>query len=197
MPRVATIFLVRHGETDWNRVGRWQGHADPPLNERGREQARDLARRLRRFSLDRAYSSDLRRARETAEILAGELGLELTLDRDLREIDVGEWSGLTRDEVELRYPEAFTRWRAHDGPGWTQGETHEQMRSRALAAILRIARDHAHQSVLVVSHGGPIRAVHSAAVGLDYLEYRRSNPVVANCGMSTLAIRDAEIRRLD
>src|SRR5438876_6692501 len=91
---VTTLILARHGETDWNRDGRFQGHADPPLNDRGREQARSLADALADQPIEAIYSSDLRRAHETAQIVAQRQGLEVLVDPDLRERDVGEWSGL-------------------------------------------------------------------------------------------------------
>src|SRR5688572_10410020 len=105
------ILVARHGETDWNRLGSWQGQADPPLNDDGRRQAAALAEKLAGDRIAAVYSSDLRRASETAEALGTRLGVEVVLDRGLREIDVGSWSGLTRDEVETRFPEGFARWR--------------------------------------------------------------------------------------
>ena len=94
---MTTLLLVRHGETDWNRLGRWQGHSDTPLNARGREQARELAPQL--DGVDVVYSSDLARARETAEILAEELGADVRLDARLRERGFGAWEGLTAAEI--------------------------------------------------------------------------------------------------
>src|SRR5204862_6778501 len=100
LTRVTTLILARHGETDWNRDGRFQGHADPPLNDRGREQARALASELAGDVLDAVYTSDLLRAHETAQIVAATKGLSVVVDPDLRERDVGEWSGLTLPEIE-------------------------------------------------------------------------------------------------
>jgi alpha-ribazole phosphatase len=85
------ILLARHGETEWNRIGRWQGHADPPLNEAGRLQAVELAERLARDGITVIYASDLRRASETAQVIGERLGLEVHEDPALREIDVGSW----------------------------------------------------------------------------------------------------------
>jgi len=133
-----TLLLARHGETDWNRERRWQGHSDTPLNDAGREQARALALELADERLDALYSSDLARSAETAEIVGGALGLAVRLDRRLREVDVGEWSGLTRGEVEERYPEGVTR-RLAGGTGWEQGEAHEAMGERVRAALFEIA----------------------------------------------------------
>lgn len=146
---MTTILLARHGETDWNRDGRWQGWADPPLNETGREQARELAERLRSTPFDAVYSSDLKRALETAEIVAATHAQTVEIDPDLREIDVGAWSGLTRAEVEAQYPDG-------DRPG---AETREQHGARVLAAVERIARAHPGDRVLVVAHGGCLRAL--------------------------------------
>ena len=92
---MTTILLARHGETDWNRAGRWQGWADPPLNETGRVQARELAEQLRTIPFDAVYSSDLRRAHETALIVGEPHGVPVVTEPGLREIDVGSWSGLT------------------------------------------------------------------------------------------------------
>jgi broad specificity phosphatase PhoE len=157
------ILLARHGETEWNRLGRWQGHADPPLNELGRSQAETLAAQLRDDGVSAVYSSDLRRASETAAIVAGRLGLDVTELRALREIDVGSWSGLTREEVQERFPDGFARWRA--GEIGHDGETREELETRVVSAVESIAHRHTDQTVLVVTHGGSIRALRRHAAG--------------------------------
>ena len=119
---MTTLLLARHGESDWNRARRWQGHADRPLTDLGRRQARELAERLAGVELDAVFSSDLRRASETAEIVARSQGLDVTTMPELREVDVGSWSGLTRTEAEERFPEAYVRWTA-GAEGWDDGET--------------------------------------------------------------------------
>ncbi len=138
---MTTLLLARHGETDWNRARRWQGHADRPLTDRGRAQATALAERLADIELDAVYSSDLRRARETAEAVARAQGLDVVELPELREVDVGSWEGLTRDEAEVRFPDGFRRWRA-GGTGWNDGETYAAMSTRVLAAADRIANEH-------------------------------------------------------
>src|SRR5438128_960886 len=95
---MTTLLLVRHGETDWNADGRLQGHTDWPLNEYGRTQAKKLAEQLDGDGVAAIYASDLSRARETAEILGGRLGLAVVVDADLREKNWGTWEGLTSDE---------------------------------------------------------------------------------------------------
>jgi broad specificity phosphatase PhoE len=170
---MTTLLLVRHGETDWNRDGRYQGWADPPLNETGREQARLLAEQLRAIPFDAAYSSDLRRAHETAELVAAPHGVPVVVDPGLREIDVGSWSGLTRAEVLERFPD-FTR---------PDGESREAHGARVLAAAERIARANVDRRVLVVTHGGTLRALHG------HVSDEPFHPV-ENCGVLQLHFRD-------
>jgi broad specificity phosphatase PhoE len=192
---VTTIFLARHGESDWNAEWRWQGHADRALTERGRAQAHALAERLRETELDAVYASDLTRARETARAVADAQELPLRTLADLREVDVGSWSGLTRTEAEERFPEDYERW-LHGGPGWRDGESYEQMSRRVVGTVLRLAREHDPGRILVVSHGGPIRAVHAAALGLDVGAYRRLRPVEPNARLSAICVRDGRLTEL-
>jgi broad specificity phosphatase PhoE len=192
---VTTILIARHGESDWNRERRWQGHADRPLNERGREQARALAERLAHVELDAVYSSDLRRARDTAAVVADRQGLEVQVMPELREVDVGSWSGLTRAEAEERFPDGFRRWRS-GFPGWEDGETYDAMTDRVVAAVERIGHENEGGRVLVVSHGGPIRAFHAAALGLDVHAYRRLRPVEPNARLSAVCFVDGRLTEL-
>jgi broad specificity phosphatase PhoE len=193
---MTTVYLARHGESDWNVARRWQGHADRPLTERGREQARDLAARLADVELDAVYASDLRRAWETAEEVASSQRLDVVRLPELREVDVGSWSGCTRDECAERFPEAFARWQA-GGSGWDDGESYEAMGERVIAAIGRIADEHPNGAVLVVSHGGPIRAVHAHALGVDIATHRRTGPVEPNARLSAVAVEDGRIARVE
>jgi len=188
---VTIILLARHGQSDWNATRRWQGHADRPLTEKGREQARALAERLRHVELDAVYSSDLRRAADTAAAVSNEV-IELPA---LREVDVGSWSGLTRAEAEERFPDGVARWR-EGFPGWEDGESYEELTRRVLAAVLEIARRHEGGRVLVVSHGGPIRALHAAALGLDVHTYRRMRPVEPNARLSAVCSANGALTEL-
>jgi broad specificity phosphatase PhoE len=187
----ATILLARHGETDWNREGRWQGHADQPLNDLGREQSRVLAGRLAPEPPDGLYSSDFARARETAEIIGTALGLPVRLEPRLREVDVGEWSGLTMDEVRRLYPDAVRR-RGEGETGWESGESYEAMGLRVLEALDAIASAHPAERILVVTHGGPMRAVWLASGGAW-----GSRPRYANCELEAIAVEPGRIRRID
>jgi phosphoserine phosphatase len=192
---VTTILLARHGESDWNRDRRWQGHADRPLTDLGREQARVLADRLATTELDAVYSSDLERARATAAIVAEPHRLAVRELSELREVDVGSWSGLTRAEAEELFPEAFRRWTA-GREGWDDGETYEQLSERVLGAVLAIARRHPRDRVLIVAHGGSIRAVHAAALGVDVHTYRRIQRVEPNATLSAVCVDDARLTEL-
>lgn len=169
------VILARHGETDWNRDGIWQGHGDPPLNALGRQQAAALADRFADDSIDALYSSDLRRARETAEIVSRSIGLPITLDHDLREIDIGSWSGLTRAQIEERFP----------GMERPDGETNEAFDARAVGAVRRIASAHAGQRVLAITHGGVVRA-------LDRHLHREPRAVLGNCDVVAYSVVGGE-----
>jgi probable phosphoglycerate mutase len=192
---VTTILLARHGETDWNRDGRFQGHADPALNDLGRRQAHELGLRMRGERLDAIWSSDLRRAAETAQHVAGRLGLKVLNTRGLREMDVGSWSGLTRDEIAERWPTEYERWR-EGGHGWDDGERFEAMQRRVVEAVLAIASTNPGQRVLVVTHGGPIRALHAFAEGITLAEHRRRRGPASNCEVVPITVRDGVIAPL-
>jgi probable phosphoglycerate mutase len=169
---VTTLLLVRHGETDWNADGLLQGHTDRPLSDFGRRQARQLAEELEGEPFDAIYASDLARARETAEIAGERLGLPVVLDPDLREKDWGTWEGLTaveRDRVEF------------------VGEPTEAHQERMLRALTRIAERHPGGRVLVVTHGGSMRRVQTAALGMAL-------PVVENCGRWLCAYENGSFR---
>jgi broad specificity phosphatase PhoE len=192
---VTTILLARHGESDWNHDRRWQGHADRPLTKRGEEQARALATRLADIRLDGIYASDLLRALMTAEAVARPRGLHVQLVAALREVDVGSWSGLTREDARVRFPKDFARW-LEGGQGWHDGESYEAMSERVLAALERIVVEHPDGRVLVVAHGGPIRAIHAAALGMDVHAYRRLRPVEPNARLSAVCYEDGRLTRL-
>ncbi len=147
-----TILLVRHGETDWNRERRVQGHTDRRLNETGLAQALALADELAGERIDAVYASDLARALETARAVAQPLGLPVEVVPELRERDFGTWEGLTDDEILARFPHARAQ-------PWGDAETHEELAERVLDALRGIARRHEGGTIVVVSHGGPMRAV--------------------------------------
>ena len=190
------ILLARHGETDWNRDNRFQGHADPPLNELGREQAQVLAEALAGERLNAVYTSPLQRAAQTAELVAAPHRLQPQPVDALREVDVGSWQGLTREEIVDRFPEQFQRWLRH-GPGWEDGESYEEMGRRAVAALLELGERHSGQRIVAVTHGGPIRAAVAFARGISHSEARRVGPVVDNCFLVAFGAEDGALRQLD
>lgn len=173
---MTTLLLVRHGETDWNAQGRLQGQTDRPLSDYGRRQARQLGDQLESEKLEAIYASDLARARETAEIVGERLGLPIELDPDLREKDWGTWEGLTaveRDRVEF------------------VGESTEAHQDRILRALRRISERHPGDGhVLVVTHGGSMRRVQTASMGMAL-------PVVENCGRWLCACENGRFRAAD
>ena len=161
-------MLVRHGQTPWNAAGRWQGCGDPGLTDLGRSQAHDLANLLRADVRQkgeeplwhRIVASDLERARETASILADALALSVEVDRRLRELDVGEWTGLTRDEIEARDPETLLAFEGGEPtvrPG--RGESRIEIRTRSRDCIRDLAERRRGEGVIVVTHLGVIRAL--------------------------------------
>lgn len=149
-------LLIRHAESEWNAEGRWQGQADPDLSERGRLDAAAAAESVDR-SIEGVVSSDLRRAAATADIIGDALGLEVSREPALREIAVGEWSGLTSAEVEERWPGAIERWRRGEAaaPG---GEDPSAFRLRILDAVRSLAESRTGP-LLVVTHGAAIGMV--------------------------------------
>jgi broad specificity phosphatase PhoE len=154
------IWLIRHAESEWNALGRWQGQADPVLSARGRDQAASLAARVARERFDALVTSDLRRARETAEVLGRTLGLEPRFDARLRERHIGAWAGLTSAEIGERWPDELARVRRRDRiirPGG--GESMDDVAARARACLLDLAREVDLARVAIVAHGGVIRSI--------------------------------------
>ena len=152
------LFLFRHGETDWNREGRVQGHTDVPLNGTGIDQAEALVERLRPHRLEAIVSSDLARARTTAKIVADALGIPLMTDRGLRETKVGAAEGLLWSEAKARFGEGLTeRWYRDDDIAFPGGETGLATRRRGLEALRRFASAHSYRRIGVATHGAMVR----------------------------------------
>lgn len=177
-----TILLVRHGETDWNLERRVQGHSDRPLNETGRAQASALVDELGDERIDAVYSSDLARALDTALGVATARGLAVQPCAGLREKHFGTWEGLTDTEIRKRFPQAS------NGP-WGDAETSEELAERVLETLRGIAADHPGEQVLVVTHGGPLRAV------LRQCEVE-DGPVL-NCHVARIAVGNGTLRSVD
>jgi probable phosphoglycerate mutase len=162
-----SILLARHGETEWNRIGRWQGRTDIPLSDVGRAQALVLADRVRDCGIAAIYASDLSRARETAEIVAKALGVSrLGFDPRLRERGFGCFEGLTREECAERHADAWQRYLADRRATPSDAERYEDVVARVVAGLRAIAQSaNGSGHVLVVSHGAAIRSFIHAVTG--------------------------------
>ncbi|HEX9987685.1 MAG TPA: histidine phosphatase family protein [Chloroflexia bacterium] len=190
-PTKTLVYLVRHGETTWNRERRFQGQEDVPLSELGKEQssivARWLAEQPVRFAA--VYSSDLQRASQTAGIIAATLGLEPAYSPALREIDVGEWQGLLVDEIRQRYPGHPEEWdRLVDRFTLPGGESIPQVRDRVFAFYNSIIGQHAGEAIVIVSHGACLAALIVAMHEWDLVtawETRLAR--MGNTGVSTIS----------
>lgn len=160
MTRAAgALLLVRHAESEWNAAGRWQGQSDPALSPRGLAQARTLAVALAEVRLEAIVASDLRRARDTAAVLAETRGLALRVDARLRERDLGAWSGLTTAEIASRWPEDLARLRAHDPdlrPGG--GESVRDVAGRVEEALAELSGS-GRGRIAIFTHAGVLRAL--------------------------------------
>ena len=164
-PEAATrVIAVRHGQTAWNVALRIQGHTDIALDDHGRWQAQRLALALAHEPVQAVYSSDLQRARQTAQAFAGAAGLPVVDEPGLRERHFGHFEGRTFAEIEQRWPDDARRWRQRDpdfAPG--DGESLRQLHARCVEACVRLARRHRGQTILVVTHGGVLDILYRAA----------------------------------
>lgn len=170
------LYLIRHAQSTWNADGRWQGQADPPLSPAGIVQARLLAERFPDVHVSHVVSSDLVRARETAAPFAARFGLEVEVRPELREIDVGSWSGRTRAEIEAAEPGALDRYYRGEC-GWTGGERFEDHEARCAGAAAALANGEGEGALVAISHGGTIRALLRTLLEIPHTErWRVSGP---------------------
>jgi glucosyl-3-phosphoglycerate phosphatase len=188
-PRLSRLVLVRHGESLWNAEQRLQGHSGTGLSERGHAEAAATAEYLTAQYPDAEIGlrSDLLRVEQTAAPWASRFGGTVTVDPRLREIDVGTWSGLTWAEVEAQDATTLAAWRAGQDVRRGGGETFAELRVRVWDALLdRAAHD---GTVIVFTHGGPIRVAVASALGLPPLGERQL-AAVANCSVTELIVDD-------
>jgi probable phosphoglycerate mutase len=164
----STLVFIRHGVTDWNQARRFQGQTDIELNADGRAQAERTGHRFAGQSIAAVYSSDLARARQTAEPIALALGLPLAIEPGLRERRYGVLEGRTHDELLRDHPESYTRWRAREPdfapPGG--GESLSELRQRVERQMQALVRTHPGQTVVAVTHGGVLDCIYRIAAGL-------------------------------
>jgi broad specificity phosphatase PhoE len=165
-PSPARLLLVRHGQSTWNHEHRIQGQLDPPLSDEGRRQAAQLGRRLAGRLFRGLYSSDLKRALETSEVIGQAVGIEPTPMAELREIFLGDWEGLLTEELAVRYPDAWAGWT--EEPDWDLvqgGEGSAAFEARVKVALDSLFNRHQEGDVLVVTHGGVIQIALHHVVG--------------------------------
>jgi probable phosphoglycerate mutase len=189
-PAPTDIILIRHGETDWNRELRFQGHIDIPLNDAGHEQARRLGLRLAGEALDHVFSSDLLRAQQTATPAAQQLALPVVTQAALREQHFGIAEGLRAEDIRELHPRAWEQWiEFREDHAMPEGESPLQFHARILAALGRLAAAHAGRQLLVVTHGGALDMVWRTARGLGLNGPRQSE--IPNAGINRIRIADA------
>lgn len=156
------LYLIRHGQTDANVNKIYQGNANVPLNDKGKEQAKVIAWRFKSYPIESMYSSNLERALETARAINQYHDLTLNIENDLQEISLGEWQGKTRSQVEKEYAEFIKKRRELDDiyttavPG---GESYQALEKRAMAMLNAIVDTNKHEHVAIVTHGGVIKAI--------------------------------------
>lgn len=175
------LYLVRHGETESNRLGLALGRDDVPLNERGRWQAERLGRALASEPLAAVYASPLVRALDTARAVAEPHGLTVEIDERLVEMEIGEVDGLSFDEVRKRYPDLLAAWAGEQGPtrAMPGGERLLDVQERAWQAVSELAARNAGESIAVVTHNFVILSVLARALGIELSQFRRLRHAVA------------------
>lgn len=163
------LIIIRHGESEWNRIGRYQGQADAPLSELGARQANALANRLRNEPIDAIFTSPLQRARRTAEaVVQHHVDTPFAVESALLEIDHGDWQGLLTDEVIARYGPGLIEWRLHPTRAqMPNGESFSNILKRVLDLKERLCADYAEHNVLVSTHDVVVKILVADALGMD------------------------------
>jgi broad specificity phosphatase PhoE len=169
---VVKLFIIRHAESEWNPIGRYQGLLNPGLSERGLKQAELLGRALEKEKIDVIYSSPLRRTYQTAQEIAKRQGLEIIEDRRIIEIDHGVWSGMLVEEVKEKFPEDFRMWLEEPHRvKFEGGESLQDVFKRVKDFLEFIREKHWGQTVAIVSHTVPIRAMLCALLNIDLSKF--------------------------
>ena len=182
--------VVRHGETAWNAEHRVQGQLDVPLNERGLTQARAASKVLGREKFDAIYSSDLSRARQTAQPVLDFLSLKIILETELRERHYGIFERLTYAEVKTRYPEDYARFEAREPDyAFRTGESLKDFSARSIAVVSKIVQSHLDESILVFTHGGVLDKLYRFVTGLPISAERDFG--IPNAGLNRIELTPA------
>ncbi|KUK82961.1 MAG: Fructose-2,6-bisphosphatase [Pelotomaculum thermopropionicum] len=168
------IYLIRHGETEWNALMKYQGQTDVPLSDNGRRQAELISKRLASERIQGIYASDLIRAYETANIISAHHDLRVKTVPNLRELNFGAWEGLTQKELKETFANEIRQW--WKNPLSTRipgGESLNEMVERSVKVIKNLVEKHAGENVVVVTHGGVIRSIVGSVLEMDLNKYWR------------------------
>ncbi|HOM01768.1 MAG TPA: histidine phosphatase family protein [Acetivibrio sp.] len=185
--KVTVLYLVRHGQTDWNKENRCQGRIDTELNSEGILQANSVAQRLALEDIDIIYTSALKRAYTTAEIINQNLSKELVRDKSLNEIDFGEWEGLTFEEMRKLPDYDYDKWRLTPHLATFPGEKSlKNVQDRAMKFVNEIIEKHNGNNILIVSHGGVIKLVILGMLGISLEAYNKF--FIANASLSIVVV---------
>lgn len=182
------LMLVRHGETEWNVQRRYQGQSDVPLSEIGNRQAESIAGRLAGQEIDAIYASDLKRAWQTAQVIAAQTGLDVISEPRLRELKFGILEGLTFEEAEEKYPEMITAWLDDFNNTPERAETIDMFNARIVSLLDDLKRKHDEQVVLLVGHGGSLSEILHVVLGLS--PEKRWYIQMENASLSEVLIAD-------
>lgn len=182
------LLVVRHGETDWNADARVQGYSDIPMNDNGRRQVERTARMLSATHVTAVYSSDLRRATETADILAAGRGLPVIPMPALRERCWGAWEGRTLPQLAVEDPDGYARLRAGEWVDPAGSEDYEAMQSRVSGAFESISATHHGETVLLATHGGPVKVLTAWVLGAPVAAHHKMR--IGNASVTTFILRD-------
>jgi broad specificity phosphatase PhoE len=181
--QVTTLLLIRHGQTDHNAAGRWQGHLDVPLNENGQAQAQALAQRLADWPIEAVYSSDLQRAMQTAVAIATPHTLQPTFDPIWRERDVGAFQSLNSQEIQTKFPAVWADMLKTGVLNPPNGEHQTSLRERAERALAQVLSQHEGQMIAIVSHGALLNGLISNVLGIPRERFGRFR-LNGNTGLS-------------
>lgn len=182
---MTTLILVRHGESEANRQGIFAGQINPDLQNKGLKQAELTAKYIAdNYKVDKIYSSDLQRAYKTALCIADILNLEVIPEQNLREINGGNWEGVKFDDLVYEYADEYSMWLNHIGhSGCVGGETVKQLGDRIMNALTRIAQDNKGKTIVIATHGTPIRAAQSI-IRSGTLDEMENIPWVSNASVT-------------
>ncbi len=182
------LYLIRHGETEWNKEKRFQGWTDIPLSPEGEAQAKKLGKRFEQISVDEIYVSPLRRAVQTAQCVADATGLSLQYNENFKEINFGAWEGMTAKEIAASYGPAFTEFIAHPEEGTFPGEiSFDHVTERIQRGLAEVLEGKDGKNIVIVSHGGIVRLMIRYLMGFTGEWYNKT--WIDNTSISLVEVR--------